>query len=80
MQFWRGKLNLRNCKIKEDVVINSTSIFGGVDILVPDDINIKLISTNIFGGVDNKVKREVNPKFKTIYINATNIFGGTDIK
>ena len=74
------KLNLRNCKIKEDVVINTTSIFGGVDILVPDDINIKLISTNIFGGVDNKVKREVNPKFKTIYINATNIFGGTDIK
>ena len=74
------KLDLRNAKIKEDVVINSTSIFGGVDILVPDDINIKLISTNIFGGVDNKVKREVNPKFKTIYINATNIFGGTDIK
>ena len=78
--FGEVKLNLRNCKIKEDVVINTTSIFGGVDILVPDDINIKLISTNIFGGVDNKVKREVNPKFKTIYINATNIFGGTDIK
>lgn len=74
------KLDLRNAKIKEDVVVNTTSVFGGVDIYVPENVNIKVVSSNIFGGLENKTKNETNEKQKTIYINATNIFGGTDIK
>ena len=74
------KLDLRNAKIKEDVVVNTTSIFGGVDIYLPEKVNVKVVSSNIFGGVDNKVKNEISDKQKTIYINSTNIFGGTDIK
>lgn len=74
------KLDLRNAKIKEDVLVNTTSIFGGVDIYLPEKVNVKVVSSNIFGGVDNKVKNEMSDKQKTIYINSTNIFGGTDIK
>lgn len=72
------KLDLRKAKIKKDTLIKTTCIFGGVDILLPKDINVKVVSTNIFGGVDNKIKNAESKK--TLYINSTNIFGGTDIK
>lgn len=78
--FGSVKLDLRKAKIKKDCVINTTTVFGGVDILVSNNVNVKVVSTNIFGGVDNKVKNEFNEKNKTIYISSTNVFGGTDIK
>lgn len=73
-------LDLRKAKINEDVVIDTTSVFGGIDIYVPDNIKIKVKSTSIFGGVDNKKSKNDNEKEHIIYINASCIFGGVDIK
>ena len=70
---------MREAKIKEDVVINASSVFGGIDIIVPDDVNIKIKSNSIFGGVDNKKKNNEDKKH-TIYVNASCLFGGVDIK
>ena len=69
----------REAKIKEDVVINASSVFGGIDIIVPDDVNIKIKSNSIFGGVNNKKKNNEDKKY-TIYVNASCLFGGVDIK
>ena len=74
------KLDLRNSKIKKDVVINASAIFGGIDIYVPDGVDVKIKSTSIFGGTSNKSKNEVNEKSHTIYVNATCIFGGAEVK
>jgi len=71
------KMDLRKAKIKDEAVINASSIFGGIDILVPEDVTVKVKSNSIFGGVSNKVKTEGN---KTIYVNAMCLFGGVDIK
>ena len=75
------KCDLRNAVIENDVVINSSSIFGGIDIYVPDNVKVKVKSSSIFGGVDEKKRSQVeNKDAHTIYINATCIFGGVDIK
>ena len=66
--------------VKEDVVINATSVFGGIDIFAPDDVKVKIKSNSIFGGVSNKKDTDVTDKSKTIYINATCIFGGVEVK
>ena len=71
--------DLRETKIKEDVVINASSVFGGIEIIVPDDVNIKIKSNSIFGGVNNKKKNSEDKKH-TIYVNASCLFGGVDIK
>lgn len=71
--------DLREAKIKEDVVINASSVFGGIGIIVPDDVNIKIKSNSIFGGVNNKKKNNTDKKY-TIYVNASCLFGGVDIK
>lgn len=73
------KLDLRKAKIDTDIIINLTTVFGGVDILVPSDVNVIVKSTSIFGGVDNKVQNTDDNK-NTIYVNASCIFGGADIK
>ena len=74
------ELDLTTAIINEDIVINSTSIFGGVDIIVPTNVNVKISSIPIFGGAANKAKPCMNANAPTIYINATCIFGGLDSK
>ena len=76
--FGSVKLDLRNAILDDDVVINTTSIFGGIDIYVPKNVKVKVKSSSIFGGVDEKTKK--NDGKVTIYINATCVFGGVDIK
>lgn len=74
------KIDLKDVVIDDDVVINATSIFGGITIYVPQDINIKVSSTSIFGGVSDERRKKTKDAKKTIYINGTCLFGGVEIK
>ncbi len=75
------KCDLRNAIIEDDVVINVSSIFGGTEIYIPEDVKVKVKSTSIFGGVDEKKKNKIeSAEAHTIYINATCLFGGAEIK
>lgn len=71
-------LDLRQVSIEKEAVIVASAIFGSVDILVPDDVEVKVKATPIFGGVSNH-SRKGNQK-KTLYIEALCLFGGMDIK
>lgn len=73
------QLDLRNAMIQEDIVINATAVFGGIDIFVPEHVKVKVNSTSIFGGVDNRRRRK-EENGPIVYINATCMFGGVDIK
>lgn len=73
------KCDLRNAIIDSDVVINVCSVFGGIDIFLPDNVNVQVSSTSIFGGISN-AKRVPVEGGHTVYINGTCIFGGTDVK
>lgn len=73
------KLDLRNAVISSDVVISACALFGGVDILVPENVTVKVKSTSIFGGASDKTKHE-NGTGPVVYVDATCIFGGVDVK
>lgn len=72
------KCDLRNAVITQDCAIGASAIFGGIDILVPDNVNVKVNSSSIFGGVSNKTA--VHPDAPTIYVSGICMFGGIDIK
>ncbi len=72
------KCDLRGAIIEKDCAIRVTAIFGGIDILVPGNVNVKVSSNSIFGGVSNKT--QVIKDAPTIYINGTCMFGGVEIK
>ncbi len=73
------ELDLREAKINKESLIKISAIFGGVTVLLPTDVCVKVTRTAIFGGIDNKVKEKEDKK-KTIYIDATAVFGGVEIK
>ena len=73
-------LDLRNAKIKDDVVINATAVFGGIEIITSDDVNVVLKSSSVFGGADNSKKDTKKDKKHTVYVDASCIFGGLEIK
>ncbi len=73
-------LNLRDAIITEDTVVNCYCVFGGVDIHVPANTNIRISGTPIFGGVTNRTPDYENVNAPTLYINATTMFGGVTIK
>lgn len=74
------ELDLREAIIEEDIVINATVAFGGINITVPGNVNVKVSNIPIFGGVSNKAGRTYNESLPTIYVNSTCMFGGIDIK
>lgn len=73
-------LDLRDAQITNDVEINATAIFGGIDIYLPAGVNLKVNNVPIFGGVSNKSNQYAQPGAPTIYLNSTCMFGGIDIK
>ncbi len=73
------KCDLRGAVINGDCVINASAVFGGIDIYVPENLNVKVSSNSIFGGVSGKERRN-NPSNHTLYLNATCLFGGVEVK
>ncbi len=75
-------LNLRNAKISpEGCVLNCTSLFGGIEILVPENVNVRVSGTPIFGGIDNRIPAAAESKTPApeIVVRCTVAFGGVDI-
>lgn len=72
-------LDLKNAAFTGDVAIDATAVFGGIDILVPEQVNVRVHKVSIFGGTSNarRAKLEGVP---TIYVNTVCMFGGVDIK
>ena len=70
--------DLKNAIIEKDCAIQVSAIFGGIDILVPDNVNVKVSSNCIFGGMSNKTGAHKDAP--TIYISGTCMFGGVEIK
>lgn len=72
--------DLTNAVFNKDCVIKAYAIFGGVDIILPEHINVKVNSNSIFGGTSSK--KHINSKSNefTVYINTVCLFGGVEIK
>ncbi len=73
------KCDLRNAIIEKDCAIKVSATFGGIDILVPSNVNVKTNCNAIFGGVSNKTQLK-KENTVTIYVSGTCMFGGVDIK
>lgn len=74
-------LDLRGAVINDDIVVDATVMFGGLDILTPPGLRVVLSSTPIFGGVEDKSMGPIpGSAYHTLYLNATCVFGGVEVK
>ncbi len=79
--FGSVKYDLRGAIIEKDAAISVSATFGGITILLPESVNVRVNSTSIFGGIS------VQDKYKTkkcdgptVYVSGSCMFGGVDIK
>lgn len=73
-------LDLSKAYLNEETTITISTLFGGVDLYLPDDVNIQIQSSNFLGGVDFHKRENKIENTKVIYLNARCIFGGINIK
>ena len=74
--FGGARIGLKKSDIKDCARINVRTMFGGVEIYLPDDVNVEISSNCFVGGVgDNRSKSSATPT-KTLYIDANCTFGG----
>lgn len=74
------KCDLRGAIIEKDAVIETCSVFGGIDISVQSGVNVKISSNSLFGGVSDKTFKNNDENSPTIYISSFCMFGGVDVK
>lgn len=79
--FGGAKCNLTDAKIKNGSQLNLLCAFGGADIIVPENVNVKINTFCLFGGIsDKRVTKPTDKSAVTLVINGFCIFGGADIK
>jgi hypothetical protein len=61
-------------------VINAFCALGGLDIRVPDGINVELEGIPILGGVEDKSDGVVDPSRPTLRVKALVLLGGVEVK
>lgn len=72
-------LDLRNAVFKKDTVIKAFCLFGGIDIIVPKDVQVQIRSGFVFGGISDDRKDKTTKGKYTIYVDAAGGFGGISI-
>ena len=77
-------IDLHECSLAEGTnFIDLTTIFGGVDLIVPRDWKIIVNVTSIFGGFDDKRiidSNQIQESNKVLIIRGFVLFGGGDLK
>lgn len=80
--FGGSEVNLTQADFTGTVVIDATAIFGGIELILPSNWEVKMEVNTIFGGVEDKRAIELlapNPD-KRLLIKGICVFGGIDIK
>lgn len=73
-------LDLTGAIIDHDVLIDASAVFGGIDIIVPQNYRVKICSNSVFGSVSEEHSHATGEGFPTVYVNGTCVFGGVSIK
>lgn len=74
------RLDLRQAAISEDEEIDIHTYLGGVELLVPADVNVEVKSHSFIGGVGNQTGGRIIPGAPCIHITASNFLGGVSVK
>ena len=75
-------IDLRDAAIvDEEITIEVTSIFGGVSLKVPENVQIEISGIPIFGGWEDKTRQsnKENAHQPIIYLKCVTIFGGVEV-
>ena len=74
------RLDMRQALISEDEEIDIHTFLGGVELLVPANVNVIVNSHDFLGSVSDGTVKSPDSASRTIHITASNFMGGVSIK
>jgi len=74
------RLDLREAVINEDEEIDIHTFLGGVELFVPDNVNIVVNSHSFIGGVGNETAGQILADAPNLHIVASNFLGGVTVR
>jgi len=74
------RMDMREAAITEDEEIEIHTFCGGIELIVPQTVNVVVKSRSFIGGVSNHTKHIAGKDAPYLHIIADNFFGGVDIK
>lgn len=78
--FGGSDCDLTNAVFEGVTKLNVNAIFGGVKLILPENVNVKINPTSIFGGTTNNRNSANDASAPTVYVNAFSMFGGIKIQ
>ncbi|MEP1033992.1 DUF5668 domain-containing protein [Ekhidna sp.] len=78
--FGGSEIDLRGSKAQDGAVIEIFCMFGGVELMLPEDWKVNMDATAIFGGFSDARKNVTNSSKTTVHIKGFTMFGGGEIK
>lgn len=80
--FGGAEVNFTQADFTGKIALDATAIFGGIELIVPANWEVKLEVNTIFGGVEDKrpVEMMVPNSDKMLVLRGICVFGGIDIK
>lgn len=74
-------LDLREAQFEGmEATINASCIMGGIEILVPEGLNVQVHGFGFMGGYSHSPSGEVDPNAPTVHIRGLALMGGVDVK
>lgn len=74
------ELDLREAFLEDnEVTIYATAVFGGIEITVPDGVDVRTSGAGIFGGYDGLNDAGTVPGSPILHIKGAAIFGGVEV-
>lgn len=74
------ELDLRGARLKDNqAFLDVTTLFGGVEIRVPDNWRVEMRGTPLFGGVENTTRANPDVSSPVLKISGTAVFGGIEV-
>lgn len=74
------EIDLSECCLKNDTELELTVLFGGIELTVPENWEVKEMGTPIFGGFENSTSITTDENRHVLLIKYFVMFGGIEIK
>ncbi|MGH8828620.1 MAG: LiaF domain-containing protein, partial [Jiangellaceae bacterium] len=76
------ELDLRDARLEShEVAITIKAVFGGVNIVVPDDIQVIVDGSAVFGGFDDsKITGQPGAGAPVVHVGGKAVFGGVSVQ
>lgn len=76
-----SRIDLRRAEFDgQRLTINATAVMGGVEIIVPDGVEVTLSGAALLGGRSCKVAGPVDPAAPTVHVTGYALMGGIDVR